>query len=235
MEREPSMRVWLRSPWELTPRDDAELIVVIDVLRATTTAAFLCQRGAEVSVLEWPADLDGLGSVDAYTVFSELEIPPPWRHVDNSPAIARSGSWTGRPVLVTTNGTRAIHAALAAAPQVVLASFVNISAVASWIRARAPRTVVIAPAGFAPRRELRHEDDACAMALQGLLGDTAAATPVHEAASGCWKDPRVARRLENDAGLRADFELALTPDCVRCIPIAVREDHRVIVHQLALT
>src|SRR5262249_44692067 len=163
-------------------------------LRATTTAAFLIERVPEVIVLATPAELPSLGDdVDRFTVFSELELPPPWHHVDNSPFAAKTASWSGAPVLVTTNGTRAIHAALGAlgvAGTVVPAGFVNIGAAAAGLRAQAAQRVLVVPAGYEPRKEHRHEDDACASALIEFVPGKATADSIAAAAASCWRDTR---------------------------------------------
>ena len=224
------MQLSIRPPWSLSPGDSAELAVVIDVLRATTTACFLCARGTEVIVLESCGDLASLGPPENYTVFSELALPPGWRHVDNSPAVARTSDVVGTPVLVTTNGTRAIHAALGVASAVALASFANIGAVAAWIRARAPQTLVLVPAGFDPRREARYEDDVCARALEGLVRGDADPVTVADAAAGCWNDARVKRRLDANPALRADVELALAPNSLSSVPVALRRGEHVVIH-----
>lgn len=228
------MQISIRELWAIGPGDAADVAVVIDVLRATTTAAFLLERSPEIIVLGTPAELPTLGDAGRFTVFSELELPPPWHHLDNSPVAARSGAWTGAPVLVTTNGTRAIHAALAVAGTVALAAFVNIGAVAGWLRERAPARVLVVPAGYEPRREHRHEDDACASALIGLLQGTADAGWVAAAAAGCWRDTHVAHRVDDEPGLQEDVELALSVDCLCCVPLTCgREEHVVVKNATA--
>lgn len=221
------MQLSIRELWAIEPSDAADVAVVIDVLRATTTAAFLLERAPEIVVLPTPAELSTLGDAGQFTVFSELELPPPWQHVDNSPVAARSAAWTGTPVLVTTNGTRAIHAALAVAETVALAAFVNIGAVATWLRARAPDRVLIVPSGYAPRREHRHEDDACAAALASLLQGTP--VDVAQAAASCWRETLVSRRIDDEPGLQEDVELALAVDSLTCVPVAWRRAGHVAV------
>ena len=225
------MQLSTRELWALGPADAADVAVVIDVLRATTTAAYLVERVPEIIVLATPAELPSLGDADRFTVFSELELPPPWHHVDNSPFAARTASWSGTPVLVTTNGTRAIHGALGVAETVVLASFVNIGAVAAWLRARAPGRVLVVPAGYEPRKQPRHEDDACASALVDLLAGTATADSIAAAAASCWRDTRVVRRIEDEPGLQQDVELALSVDSLRCVPVASTAGQHVVVRR----
>jgi len=216
-------------PWNLPSEPRAQLAVVMDVVRATTTAAVLCERTEKLIVLASPEGLTSFATQEGYTVFSELEIEPRWTHLDNSPALAHGSEWSGQPILISTNGTPAVHAALDRADEVVLAAFVNLTACLEWIRHRGFDDVLLVPAGYGPRQEARREDDACAEAvdqlLRGLQPDVA------ELIASCWSAPVISRRLARTPALRADVELALTVDSLACVPLASRQPDHILVHR----
>lgn len=193
----------------------ADAAVVIDVLRMTSTAAVLMRRPAcaEIAVAATLDDLPQLARpVSDLVIVSEVRGASglgAW--IDNSPAQAEGFAFGARtPVLVTTNGTRALLAAAAGAAQVFTASFVDLHAIARHVAAAAPRDVLIVPAGHFAGGEARVEDDLCADALAAMLAgeepDLAAAADAIRA------DPRVRRRVEEEPGFAADLDLALRGD-----------------------
>lgn len=223
------MRIQRRRPAELSSLR-AGTAVVMDVLRMTSTAAVLMRRPSctSVAVAATLGDLDRLERpLSAYSVISELAaLPRAGAWVDNSPAqVSRMDLGARTPVLVTTNGTRTLLAAAARADRVLLASFVDLRAVARHLAAarcregaasgsgpRAPSdpSVLLVPAGHFASGEARIEDDLCADALQELLAgrepDLAAA------AAAVRADPRVRRRVEAEPGFSADVDIALEGD-----------------------
>src|SRR5688572_28214823 len=98
-----------------------DVAVVIDVLRATSTAVVLAGRGVErLLVLASADDLHQLPPIEdgwEYLLFSEFsKIETTWPRVDNSPAVALKVDLTKKiPVLITTNGTRATRVAVSQA------------------------------------------------------------------------------------------------------------------------
>lgn len=191
-----------------------DTIVVIDVLRMTSTAATLLADPARthLAVAATLDDLPRLGlSADDCVVVSELVSaawPGAW--VDNSPDQVRTFPFGARtPVLVTTNGTRALLAASACASRVVLASFVDLRAVVRHLRAAAPASVGILPAGHFASGEARLEDDLCAdvLALSLAGGEPDLDAP----AESIRADARVRRRAETHPGYATDVSLALRP------------------------
>lgn len=190
--------------------------VVIDVLRATTTAVALIDRGvATVRVVATPDELRGLPPAPAgqrYQVFSELDESGAagLDRCDNSPAQALALDLTGRlPVLVTTNGTRAIAAAMERAAEVLVATFCNLTATARHLIA-AGRPVTLLPAGDFAGRDVRTEDERCADALDAALRGAAPDLAVLLAA--CRADARLQRRLARNPALAADVDIALAVD-----------------------
>ncbi len=210
-------RVLRRRPVELSSLGSGavDTAVVMDVLRMTTTAAVLLRRpscdGAVVAATL--VDLERLSRpLSEYVVVSELASAPQlgaW--VDNSPAqVSRFDFGTRSPVLVTTNGTRALLAASACAARVLLASFRDLDAVARHLARLSPPSVVLVPAGHFASGERRVEDDLCADALEALLAGQA--PDLEAAATAIRADERVRRRIEAEPGFSADLDLALERD-----------------------
>lgn len=182
-----SLAIQRRAPAELEEAIDTA--VVIDVFRATSTASVLLGRVPEVKFAATP---DGLTGEPRHLVFSELGLPGA---VDNSPALAGTVALDGRlPLLVTTNGTRALARAAAVARRVLVASFLDAGAVAAHLLAAGAHHVTLVPAGDVGRGERHVEDEACAEALEALLRGE---VPAWEALlARCFADPRLARRIE---------------------------------------
>ena len=202
-------------PADLTD-EELEVAVVIDVLRATSTAAVLLARGvSSVRIVGTPQELGDLPPAPdeaPYLVFSEMEASRACglACVDNSPALAGTVPLDRvSPVLVTTNGTRAVAAAMARARQVLLASFVNLSSTARHLRERAGR-VTLLPAGDFAGRQPRTEDERCADALEQLvLGRT---PDLAALIADCETDERVRRRIARHPDLVRDIEVCLSVD-----------------------
>lgn len=136
---------------ELVGRDlRGRSALVIDVLRATTT--IITALGAGAAAVYPVADVEG-----AFRLAQQLGgavlggerggLPLPGFHAGNSPAEYREALVKGRPVvLTTTNGTLAVHRALAAgAEALAVAALVNARAAAAWaVRQGRDLTVVCA-------------------------------------------------------------------------------------------
>jgi phosphosulfolactate phosphohydrolase-like enzyme len=188
----------------------------MDVLRMTSTAAVLMSRPSceALAVAATLDDLPGLGRpLSDFLLVSELSAASRMgASIDNSPAQASRVDLGERtPALVTTNGTRTLLAAAAAADRVLLASFVDLHAVARHLAMVTPEpTVAIVPAGKFATGEACIEDDLCADALASLLAgrepDLAALAAIVRA------DPRVRRRLEAEPGFAEDLSLSLQGD-----------------------
>ncbi len=200
--------------------------VVIDVLRATSTATILIARGAtRMFAVETPGDIQGVtgGIEERFLIVSELEEIEPGPHrIDNSPTTARHIDLAGRvPILVTTNGTRALGAAVRCSDVVLIASFLNLASVAEHLKRAAPRRVTLLPAGKFADVSGRIEDDLCAEMLHRVLvGDD----PDEEAVfRRIREDANVQRRLQRP-GFAADLDLALTPNLCDVVPFVPREN-----------
>jgi phosphosulfolactate phosphohydrolase-like enzyme len=212
--RSALMRLQRCRPVELSSQR-VHTLVVIDVLRMTSTASVLMRRASAtgLAVAATFHDLAGLPQpAPSYLLVSELaDASWPGAWIDNSPARAASHPLDGRtPLLVTTNGTRALLAAAACAERVLLASFLDLRAVARHLRAAAPPSVLILPAGNIERDEACIEDDLCADALQTFLAGDEPDLPA--CAAQIRADARIRRRIAREEGFAADLDLALESD-----------------------
>lgn len=216
------MRVSIVRPQD-GPVDPVDVCVVVDVMRATTTAAVLCQRSDEVYVLRTQAELAQLPP-SRYVLFSELSgIESEITRFDNSPVVARDAAIAGAaPVLVTTNGTVAVGCAAEFAREVVLGAFVNLSAIVAYIGRLEIRTIAVMPAGNIKQHAGCIEDDSCADAIVSQLSNVT--TDLSVIIATCRADPRLVRRCANEPGLAADMDLCFSPDAVPVVPRVVRVD-----------
>jgi 2-phosphosulfolactate phosphatase len=183
---------------DLVPLTDAGsvsgLAVVIDVLRAFTTAAVALDRGAEAIVLTGSvedalAQRERLG--DGALAMGEVDgARPAGFDLSNSPAELSSADVAGRVLVHRTTAGTSGAVACRAADAIVAASFVCAEATVRWLRARGPASVTFVVTGEHDSLD-GDEDRACAEYLAArLLGDTPDPGPYLE---------RVAR---SDAGAR---------------------------------
>jgi 2-phosphosulfolactate phosphatase len=155
-------------PHEVAPGDTAgRLVAVIDVLRASTSIAAALANGARAVV---PLDTSEEVVTRAKT-FARSEVrlageqkmlPIPGFDLGNSPAEFTPAAVGGKTVLIcTTNGTRALTA-VQGARDVVVASYVNLTAVLALVRTalRGGTDVAVICAGRS--RQFSLEDAACA-------------------------------------------------------------------------
>jgi 2-phosphosulfolactate phosphatase len=153
---------------QVVPGDTAgRVVAVIDVLRASTSIAVALANGARAVV---PLDTSEEVVTRAKT-FERSEVrlageqkmlPIPGFDFGNSPREFTSKAVGGKTVLIyTTNGTRAVTA-VQGARDVVVASYVNFTAVLTLLRAalRGGADVAVVCAGW--NRQFSLEDAACA-------------------------------------------------------------------------
>lgn len=134
------------------PKEDLaypDVVLVVDVIRATTTAAALLEAGAEALYLT-----EGLEAARAFkdedvVLSGEVGgLKPPGFDLGNSPREALEAPVGGRIVVMsTTNGTKAAHAAAKTAKHVLLASLYNAHAAARKALELATEEVAILCAG----------------------------------------------------------------------------------------
>jgi len=215
------LRTSVVRPADAAAAEAVDICVVIDVLRATTTAAVLCRRFGELRVVRTPAELSELPPrAGGYALFSELaDVASDIPRFDNSPVQARDAPLgAAMPVLVTTNGTLAIALAAGFAREVVLASFVNLSAVAEYI-GRGREGVAVMPAGHVTRAQRHAEDDRCAEVLAARLAGEG--VDVAAVIAACRAEPRILERRAREPHLDADIALCFDVDAVPVVPRVV--------------
>ncbi|MFC3861532.1 2-phosphosulfolactate phosphatase [Deinococcus antarcticus] len=133
-----------------------DVVLVIDTLRATTTAVTYLERGAEALLLtRTPEVALGLKG-DGFLLGGERGgLPIPGFDFGNSPVEAQSQNFTGKTVVMnTTNGTGASHVAAQSGKHIFLAALTNAHAAARRARAQATEEVAIVCAGTDERVSL---------------------------------------------------------------------------------
>jgi phosphosulfolactate phosphohydrolase-like enzyme len=201
------------------PAQQVDICIVVDVLRATTTAAVLCEQNGELYVVRTPGELAQLPErAGGYALFSELaDIASDIPRFDNSPVQARETALAGRmPVLVTTNGTLAVALAAERAPCVLLAGFVNLGAIVAYVAQAGAASVGVMPAGHVRKAQRHAEDEGCAESLVArLAGD---ALDVAGVIARCRVDARIVERRAREPHLDADIALCFDLDAVPVVP-----------------
>jgi len=146
------------------------IVVLVDILRATTTICTAVANGVEaiipVATHEEARQLKAKG----FLVASEKDgVRLDWADFGNS-ALSFTRDAIGGKTLVycTTNGTRALHIA-GSASSIAIGAFINISALTQWL-ARQQKDVVVLCSGWKDKFCL--EDTLFAGALTGRLLDT---------------------------------------------------------------
>ncbi|WP_293171138.1 2-phosphosulfolactate phosphatase [Oceanithermus sp.] len=217
------------SPAEPVPPAPAALVV--DVIRATTTAAYLLNAGARELWLT--SSLEGARALaerqGALLAGERGGLPPEGFDLGNSPREVRPERVRGRGVVMTTtNGTRAALRAAEAVPEVALAALVNAGAAVLWAAGRGDGVALVA-AGREGRVAL---DDA--YTLGALVTGLRARVPEAELDDGArlaealflaQPDARsalaasaAARALE-PVGLAADVEVCARADALAVLPV----------------
>jgi phosphosulfolactate phosphohydrolase-like enzyme len=135
-------------------RSHYDVVVVIDVIRAMTTACVLIDQGVpELLLAENMHDLRSMSSAQILVADLERETEPPHDHgrqriFPNSPAILAGQATAGKRIaMYTQNGTKA----LLNAPSCDLllgAATVNLTATVERIHASEARTVLLVPSDF---------------------------------------------------------------------------------------
>jgi len=149
------------------------IAVVIDVLRAFSTACYLAAGGARrIWAVGDAESAQRLAQIheDAVLIGERDGRRIPGFQLGNSPYRVRQTEWSGRTVLFTTsNGTRGLAAAWASAAvsEVLCGSFVNAGAVIDYIRRRAPADICLVCMGSNGHPAI--EDTLCALYLRAAL------------------------------------------------------------------
>ncbi|GAA5501769.1 putative 2-phosphosulfolactate phosphatase [Deinococcus xinjiangensis] len=126
-----------------------DVVLVIDTLRATTTAVTYLERGADALLLtSTPEVALGLRG-EGYLLGGERGgLPIAGFDFGNSPVEAGGQNFTGKTVVMnTTNGTGAAHMAAQTGKHIFLAALTNAHAAARRARAQATEEIAIVCAG----------------------------------------------------------------------------------------
>ena len=164
-------------------------IVVVDVIRATTTAITAAATGRRCFAAPSPeAALALAANLENPLLAGEQDggVPDSFE-MDNSPALLATRTDTHRPlVLVSSSGTRVIHEA-AGCDAVYLASFQNHSALPAHLARRHDRVAVI---GAGTKGEFREEDQICCAWIAAALmpHGYAAGTPDTSSVVNRWRN-----------------------------------------------
>jgi 2-phosphosulfolactate phosphatase len=122
----------------------AFVVVLVDVLRATTTICTAVGNGVEAIIpVATHAEARRL-KAEGYLVASEKDgVQLDWADFGNSAFSFTTDAIGGRTlVYCTTNGTRALHIAKSASG-IAIGAFINISALAEWLTERRQNVVVL--------------------------------------------------------------------------------------------
>jgi 2-phosphosulfolactate phosphatase len=220
----------------------ASTVLVIDVLRASTCIVTALANGCEAIVpVSSPEEARRQAAALPSSLIAGERRGEPLAGFDlgNSPLEFTRGRVGGRTVVMTTsNGTRALVAARAAA-SVGVAAFINHAAAAAW--ALAPeRDVLLLCAGERGARSL--EDYVCAgMLVERLTAAEPAASPAPEAERAAdaarpygkdigrlAQDSSWARHLTS-VGRGRDVAACLTLDTRTLVPVYRRDVDKVVV------
>lgn len=228
----------LFGPAAITPAAvSGRVVAVIDVLRASTTIAAALANGARHVVPLDSADevitrAKQFSRSDVRTAGERKMLPIPGFDLGNSPREFTREAVEGKTVLfTTTNGTSAL-VAIQGARDVVVASYVNFSAVSALLRtaARGGTDVAIVCAGR--DRQFSLEDAACAGRYARSLAKRIPREELGDGAFACTiLDRRYGDRLDQlfadsehgqalaDAGFEADLAMCAAVDSYPVIPI----------------
>lgn len=208
-------------------------VVVIDVIRAFTTAAMALSRGAEAIVMVDDLDqatrlrAEGVGR---YCMGERGGVKPAGFDFGNSPSDVTSVDLSGAVLIQTTsNGTRGIAAAAAAgAERIYAGAFVTAEATVQALLADpAGEPITLAAMGYDDRVR-SDEDELCALYLRGRLeGREPDEAALMTGLKSLLGQPGSVERLF--AGVSAaDIEACLTPDRFD-FAVRVREEEGLLV------
>ena len=212
---------------QLTPADlQGRVVLVIDVLRASTTVAAALANGAK-AVIPFESSDEVIARAKQFERSDVLLAGERRMHaipgfdLGNSPREYSREAVEGKTVLLTTtNGTVAL-AGLQGARDVVVASYVNYSAVSAMIRAAARGAADVAIVCAGRDRQFALEDAACAGRFARGLTRRLANVRLNDAAQACClMDKRYGDQLdrlfEDSEHGRALAEAGFADDLIVC-------------------
>ena len=223
---------------QLTPADiQGRVVLVIDVLRASTTVAVALDNGAK-AVIPFESSDEVIDRAKQFEREDVLLAGERKMHaisgfdLGNSPREYTPDVVEGKTVLLTTTNGTVVLAGLQGARDVVVASYVNYSAVSAMIRAaaRGASDVTIVCAGR--DRQFALEDAACAGRFARGVTRRLANVRLNDAAQACclldkrygddldrlFEDSEHGRALK-EAGYAEDLAVCAEVDAHPVIPI----------------
>ncbi len=204
-----------------------DLAVVIDVLRAFTTAAYLFAAGAEEIILVSGVQeaFDLREAMPGCLLSGEIDgIQIQGFDLGNSPSEIARKDFSGKRIIQrTTAGTQGVIRA-SNAKIILTAALTNLSATVRYIKKLSPHRVMLIQTGLFPELGAGDEDVACADAIDAMLSGRAldlelVAQRVRASYSGRYYD-----------GTRPDFppedlELALKLDAFNFAMVVERKNN----------
>lgn len=204
------------------------IVVVIDIFRATSSICYGIDNGAEAIIPVATVEACQGFCNQGYLLAAERngEVVAGF-DFGNSPFAYTSEKVAGKTVvLTTTNGTHAIHESLAAS-QIVIGSFLNLSALSGWL-ATQDRNVLLLCAGW--KNKFNLEDTVFAGAVVNKLKEVSyklddaaiAAEDMYLMAkddlNGYLKKTSHSERLKK-LGIEEDIRFCLSVDICHSIPV----------------
>lgn len=230
MDQRPSVEVCFTPNLYPLHFDDADIVVVIDVLRATTAICAGMANGVKTIIPVASIEEALAYQQKGYIVAAERNgMVVEGFDLGNSPSSWLNPDLVDKTViLTTTNGTQAIHTAKKA-NQMVIGSLINLDSLVNYLHEKKLNVMLL---GSGWKNKFCLEDTICAGAIaEGLLatGDfkseedsTIAAKYLYLSAKdnylGYLKASSHRRRLQ-DLNLNEDIKYCLTPNQVDVVPI----------------
>lgn len=210
------------------------IVVVIDILRATSSITYGIENGAQTIIPVAQVE-DCLKYADkGYLLAAERngEVVEGY-DFGNSPFSYTKEKVSGKTiVLTTTNGTKAMHMARETAYQVVVGSFLNLTSLCNWLKAQ-DKDVLLLCAGWKDkfnledtlfagavvnvlRKDFVHFDDACVAAEDMYL-------LAKDDLRSYLKKSSHNHRLEQ-LNIEEDVKFCLQLDTCQAIPVLLGDD-----------
>lgn len=142
------------------------IVIIIDVLRACTTIPILFYKGAKEIIPVTTIEEAERFEKQKYVLVGEGEAGGRHNafHHNNSPSEVYKEDFTGKSIVLRSNNATQAILNVEKAEEIVLASFVNLEAVANYIKDKNPKKVTMIALGRLGKRGL--EDDICAEAIK---------------------------------------------------------------------
>lgn len=213
------------------------LVVVIDVLRASTTMATALANGARAIIPFEHADdvVTRSKSFERGEVILAGErkaLRIPGFDLGNSPLEFTREAVEGKTILFTTSNGTAALVAVQGAREVVVGAFVNLSAIVALLRAAARGGTEVAIVCAGSERQFALEDAVCAGRMLRGMRRRLLQVELNDAARACmtlerryardltplFTDASHAQRLR-EAGLAADLDACAAVDAFPVVPV----------------